>query len=85
MPGVPKGHYYARFHTFLFSSLIIDPKYFRSGNPNRDVLEANLAALEGAKFCSVFSSGLSATSAISHMLGIGDCVLSSSDGTGCIY
>ena len=24
MPGEPKGHYYARFHTFLFSSLIIN-------------------------------------------------------------
>lgn len=53
--------------------------YSRAGNPTRDVLEENLAALEEAKFCRVFSSGLSATMALSCILKVGDHIISSDD------
>lgn len=38
---------------------VIGHCYSRCGNPTRDVLEKNLACLESAKYCRVFSSGMS--------------------------
>ena len=85
-PGEPKGHDYSRFNSGLSHNSQIQVAYlssnrinFRAGNPTRDVLEENLAALEEAKFCRVFSSGLSATMALSCILKVGDHIISSDD------
>lgn len=53
--------------------------YSRSGNPTRDALEKNIAALENAKFALAFSSGLAATSTITHLLSAGDHVVCMDD------
>ncbi|GMS84110.1 hypothetical protein PENTCL1PPCAC_6285 [Pristionchus entomophagus] len=53
--------------------------YSRAGNPTRDVLQANLAALEDAKHCFTFGSGLAASSAIVNRLKTGDHVICSDD------
>jgi cystathionine gamma-lyase len=68
-PGVPIGKF----------------DYSRAGNPTRESLETQLASLEKAKFCQTYSSGLSAISAICHLLKPGDHLLVSDDlygGTG---
>ena len=54
-------------------------EYSRTRNPTRDALEANLAALEGGRFGSCFSSGVGATDAIMHCLSMGDHVVSADD------
>ena len=54
-------------------------EYARTKNPTRSVLEANLAALENAKFGRCFASGMSATETVIKMLRPGDHVLSSND------
>jgi cystathionine gamma-lyase len=46
--------------------------YSRAGNPTRDALEANLAALEGGRFGRVFSSGMAALQALTGLLASGD-------------
>ncbi|CAD5215159.1 unnamed protein product [Bursaphelenchus xylophilus] len=56
--------------------------YGRAGNPTRDSLEKNLAALEEAKYCRVFSSGLAATSAITNLLKAGQHIVCNDDGYG---
>uniref|UniRef100_A0A1I7ZKZ0 cystathionine gamma-lyase n=1 Tax=Steinernema glaseri TaxID=37863 RepID=A0A1I7ZKZ0_9BILA len=53
--------------------------YSRAGNPTRDVLEKNLAALEGADNARVFGSGLAAASAMISYLNSGDHVICSDD------
>ncbi|CAD6198609.1 unnamed protein product [Caenorhabditis auriculariae] len=53
--------------------------YSRAGNPSRDVLQKNLAALEDAKHCQVFSSGLAASMAVINMLKVGDHIICSDD------
>jgi len=53
--------------------------YSRAGNATRDVLEQCLASLEDAKYCAVFASGLSATMAVSGLVGNGDHVLCCDD------
>ena len=53
--------------------------YTRSGNPNFDNLEATLASLEQAKFATIFSSGLGATSGIASTLKAGDKVVATND------
>jgi cystathionine gamma-lyase len=58
-PGVIKGNY----------------DYSRSANPTRSALEANLAALEGARFGFCFASGLAAMDCILHTLSAGDHVV----------
>jgi len=55
--------------------------YTRAGNPNFTILEKLLAALEGAKFATVFSSGLGALSALITTLKHGDKVV----GVGGLY
>lgn len=62
--------------------------YSRAGNPTRTVLETSLAALEGAKHCMTFASGLAAEQAILQMQRPGDHVLVSEDaygGTGRLF
>lgn len=56
--------------------------YSRAGNPTRDVLQENLAALEGARFAKVFSSGLATTAAITNLFKSGDHVILNDDGYG---
>lgn len=53
--------------------------YARSKNPTRTALEANLAALEGARFGLSFASGLAAMDAVLHLLSAGDHVILSDD------
>lgn len=53
--------------------------YSRSGNPTRNALEINIAALENAQHALTFSSGLAATSTITHLLRAGDHVVCMDD------
>ncbi|CAI5442463.1 unnamed protein product [Caenorhabditis angaria] len=53
--------------------------YSRAGNPTRDVLQKNLAALEDAKHCHVYASGLAASMSVINILKTGDHVICSDD------
>jgi cystathionine gamma-lyase len=53
--------------------------YTRSSNPTRQVLEANLAAIEGGKYGVMYASGMSAVDACSKLLSAGDHVVCSDD------
>lgn len=53
--------------------------YSRSGNPNRESLEKCIASLEEARHGIAFSSGLSATVAMLHVLQAGDHVVCVND------
>jgi len=53
--------------------------YTRSSNPTRAVLEANLAAVEGGKHATAFSSGMAAVDACLKLLSAGDHVVCSDD------
>jgi cystathionine gamma-lyase len=50
-------------------------EYSRTGNPTRNALEECLAALEGAKHCLAFSSGLGAETTLMLLLNPGDHVV----------
>lgn len=52
-----------------------DFSYSRSNNPNRQVLEHSIAALENGKVCYTFSSGMAAISAIFQSLSTGDHII----------
>ena len=55
-------------------------EYSRSGNPNRDALEATLASIEtGGAFGLAFSSGSAATATVLQSLGPGAHILSVND------
>jgi cystathionine beta-lyase len=54
-------------------------QYSRTGNPTRAALEANLAALENAKYGACFASGLAAMDCLLKMLSPGDEVISTHD------
>lgn len=54
-------------------------EYSRSGNPTRDCLEKAAAALDGAKYCLAYSSGLGALLNICHLLKTGDTVICMDD------
>jgi len=54
-------------------------EYGRSGNPTRDVLEACLAALDGASSSITFASGLAATDNIVKLLSAGDHMIAMDD------
>ncbi len=54
-------------------------EYSRTGNPTRQALEDNLAALEGGQFGRCFGSGCAATSAILMCLKAGDHIIASDD------
>lgn len=59
--------------------------YARTVHPTRSALEANLAALEGAKHGLCFASGMAATSTVAEALSAGDHVLCSNDLYGGTY
>lgn len=54
-------------------------EYTRAGNPNFTRFEETMAALEGGKFATVFSSGLGAITAVLTLLKGGDSVVTSMD------
>ena len=54
-------------------------EYSRTGNPTRQALENNLAAIEGGKYGACFGSGLAAIDAVLKMLNPGDEVISTND------
>ncbi|XP_018863151.1 cystathionine gamma-lyase [Parus major] len=54
-------------------------KYIRCGNPTRDCLEKAAAALDGAKYCLAFSSGIGAILNICHLLKTGDKIVCTVD------
>ncbi|MEM6559592.1 MAG: cystathionine gamma-synthase [Myxococcota bacterium] len=54
-------------------------EYSRSQNPTRFALEANLAALEGAKHGVAFASGCAASTTVLHLLKHGDHVICADD------
>lgn len=60
-------------------------EYARTQNPTRTALEANLAALENARFGRCFASGLAATDAILKTLNPGDEIISTNDLYGGTY
>ncbi|GMR48754.1 hypothetical protein PMAYCL1PPCAC_18949, partial [Pristionchus mayeri] len=49
--------------------------YSRFGNPTRDALQANLAALEDAKYCATFGSGTAAITSVVGLLKTGDHII----------
>jgi cystathionine gamma-lyase len=53
--------------------------YSRTGNPTRSALEANLAALEEARFGLAFASGLAAVNTVLNLLRTGDHVVACRD------
>ena len=59
--------------------------YSRSVNPTRTALQAQLASLEGAAYCSAFASGVAATSAVLNLLSAGDHVVVGEDLYGGTY
>ena len=59
--------------------------YSRTVNPTRGALEKQLAALEEARFCSAFASGMAATAAVLNLLSAGDHVVVGDDLYGGTY
>ncbi len=53
--------------------------YTRSSNPTRQLLEEQMAVLEGVKYGAAFASGMSAVDAILRMFKAGDHIVSSDD------
>jgi cystathionine beta-lyase len=60
-------------------------EYGRTQNPTRDVLQQNLAALEGTKYGLCFSTGMGAVDACAKLLQPGDEVVSTNDLYGGTY
>tara|TARA_Y100001978_G_scaffold52638_1_gene47257 strand:- start:464 stop:1627 length:1164 start_codon:yes stop_codon:yes gene_type:complete len=60
-----------------------DFDYTRSGNPNFRILENVLKGIENSNYCTVFSSGISAVTAIVSSLKSGDKILCESNLYGC--
>lgn len=59
--------------------------YSRTVNPTRAALQAQLASLEEARYCSAFASGIAATAAVVNLLSAGDHVLVGDDLYGGTY
>ena len=53
--------------------------YTRSSNPTRQVLEQQMAAIEGVEYGTAFASGMSAVDAIARLMKPGDHIVSSDD------
>ena len=53
--------------------------YTRASNPTREILENNLAALEGGKYGICFSSGMAAVDSVMKILQSGDHIICSDD------
>ncbi|KAH7721781.1 Protein CTH-2 [Aphelenchoides avenae] len=51
-------------------------KYSRYGNPTRDLVQDNIAALEDAKYCRVYSCGIASCNAVVGLLKTGDHLVS---------
>ena len=60
-------------------------EYSRTGNPTRQALEQNLAALENGRFGLCFASGMAAIDAVVKLLAPGDEVVSTNDLYGGTY
>jgi cystathionine gamma-lyase len=60
-------------------------EYSRTGNPTRQALEQNIAAIENGKYGLCFGSGMAATDAVVKLLNPGDEVVSTSDLYGGTY
>lgn len=60
-------------------------EYARTQNPTRHALEANIAALENAKFGRCFASGMAATDAVLKTMNPGDEIISTNDLYGGTY
>jgi cystathionine beta-lyase/cystathionine gamma-synthase len=60
-------------------------EYSRTGNPTRQALEQNIAAIENGKYGLCFASGMAATDAVVKLLSPGDEVISTSDLYGGTY
>jgi cystathionine beta-lyase/cystathionine gamma-synthase len=60
-------------------------EYARTQNPTRTALEANLAALENARFARAFASGMAATDTLLKLLRPGDEIISTNDLYGGTY
>jgi len=60
-------------------------EYARTQNPTRDVLQAQMAALENAAYGLAFGSGMAATDALAKLLKPGDEVISTNDLYGGTY
>ncbi|XP_033007704.1 cystathionine gamma-lyase-like [Lacerta agilis] len=54
-------------------------EYSRCGNPTRDCMEKAVAALDGAKYCLSYASGLAAMVNVAHLLKAGDTVVCTDD------
>ncbi|PCJ67414.1 MAG: cystathionine gamma-synthase [Bacteroidetes bacterium] len=54
-------------------------EYSRTGNPTRNALESNLAAIENGKYGACFGSGMAAIDCVIKMLNPGDEVISTND------
>ncbi|RZH91567.1 cystathionine gamma-synthase, partial [Staphylococcus aureus] len=59
--------------------------YARSGHPNREVLEENIAALEVAEYGIAYNSGIGAISAVFFLLESGDHLIIPNDVYGGTY
>jgi cystathionine gamma-synthase len=59
--------------------------YTRSGNPNFTLLGNTIAALEGAKHATCFSSGVAAITAVVSSLSTGDFIVAEQNVYGCTY
>jgi cystathionine beta-lyase len=53
--------------------------YTRSGNPTRDLLERQIARLEGAEYACAFASGMAAISALTRFIKAGEEILAGDD------
>jgi cystathionine beta-lyase/cystathionine gamma-synthase len=60
-------------------------EYSRTGNPTRQALEKNIAAIENGKYGLCFGSGMASTDAVVKLLKPGDEVISTSDLYGGTY
>src|SRR5438309_6363383 len=60
-------------------------EYSRTHNPTRYALEANIAALEGARYGFAFASGCAATTTVLHLLSAGDHMVAGDDLYGGTY
>uniref|UniRef100_A0AAQ6IPK0 Cystathionine gamma-lyase n=1 Tax=Anabas testudineus TaxID=64144 RepID=A0AAQ6IPK0_ANATE len=63
-------------------------EYSRSGNPTRNCLEKAVAALDDAKYCVAFASGMAAAVTITHLLKAGEGIIIMDDvnrGTNCYF
>eukprot|EP00955_Chlamydomonas_euryale_P084258 363940-Chlamydomonas_euryale.AAC.14 len=53
--------------------------YTRSGNPTRDMLQEQMAALEGADRALAFTSGMAALAAVAKLAGVGEHIVAGED------